>query len=223
MDLVIFDLDGTLIDSKLDLAHSVNAARGYMGLPPIDNEVVFSYVGNGAPVLMRRAMGPEASEQDVAKALEYFLQYYRGHMLEYTRLYPGVRKALDLLRGDGVTMAVLTNKPVRISQDILKGLGLGDHFFRVYGGNSFPRKKPDPIGVDTLAKETGIPKNLALMVGDSGVDIRTARNADIKACGVTFGFQPESFEEDPPDFLVDSMEEVVDIVSSERGRAKVNS
>ncbi|HEU0138877.1 MAG TPA: HAD-IA family hydrolase [Bryobacteraceae bacterium] len=223
MDLVIFDLDGTLIDSKLDLAHSVNAARGYMGLPPIDNEVVFSYVGNGAPVLMRRAMGPEASEQDVAKALEYFLEYYRRHMLEYTRFYPGVREALDLLRGDGVTMAVLTNKPVRISQDILKGLGLGDHFFRVYGGNSFPQKKPDPIGVDTLAEETGIAKNLTLMVGDSGVDIRTARNAGIKVCGVTFGFQPESFEENPPDFLVDSMEEVANIVLSERRKAKVNS
>lgn len=223
MDLVIFDLDGTLIDSKLDLAHSVNAARGYMGLPPIDNEVVFSYVGNGAPVLMRRAMGPEASEQDVTKALEYFLEYYRLHMLEHTRLYPGVREGLDLLRDDGVTMAVLTNKPVRISQDIVKGLGLGEHFFRVYGGNSFPQKKPDPIGVDTLAKETGIPKNRALMVGDSGVDIRTARNADIKVCGVTFGFQPESFEENPPDFLVDSMEEVVNIVLSERGKAKVNS
>lgn len=223
MDLVIFDLDGTLIDSKLDLAHSVNAARGYMGLPPIDNEVVFSYVGNGAPVLMRRAMGPEASEQDVTKALEYFLEYYRLHMLEYTRLYPGVREGLDLLRDDGVTMAVLTNKPVRISQDIVKGLGLGEHFFRVYGGNSFPQKKPDPIGVDTLAKETGILKNRALMVGDSGVDIRTARNADIKVCGVTFGFQPESFEENPPDFLVDSMEEVVNIVLSERGKAKVNS
>ncbi len=97
MNLLIFDLDGTLIDSKLDLVHSVNAARALMNLGPISEELVSSYVGNGAPVLMRRALGPEASEADVARALEYFLSYYRAHMLDNTRLYPGVREALDRL------------------------------------------------------------------------------------------------------------------------------
>ncbi len=89
MNLLIFDLDGTLIDSKIDLVHSVNAARELMKLPPISEELVSSYVGNGAPVLMRRALGPDASEADVQRALEYFLGYYREHMLDNTRLYRG--------------------------------------------------------------------------------------------------------------------------------------
>ena len=155
MNLLIFDLDGTLIDSKLDLVHSVNAARGLMGLPAISEELVSSYVGNGAPVLMRRALGPEASEADVAHGLEFFLKYYKAHMLDNTCLYPGVKEALDRLRAADVKMAVLTNKPVRISRSIVEGLGLEQHFFQVYGGNSFEQKKPDPIGIETLLSESG--------------------------------------------------------------------
>ena len=217
MNLLIFDLDGTLIDSKVDLVHSVNAARGLMQLPPISEELVSSYVGNGAPVLMRRALGQEASEADVQRALEYFLGYYREHMLDNTRLYPGVKDALDRLHSAGSHMAVLTNKPVRFSRELVNGLGLGDHFFQVYGGNSFEQKKPDPIGVETLLKESRIARERAVMVGDSGVDIRTARNANIRACGVTYGFQPEGFVQDPPDILVDDMNELVDYVLTELG------
>jgi phosphoglycolate phosphatase len=217
MNLLIFDLDGTLIDSKVDLVHSVNAARGLMKLPPISEELVSSYVGNGAPVLMRRALGPEASEADVQRALEYFLGYYREHMLDNTQLYPGVKDALDRLHNAGSNMAVLTNKPVRFSRELVNGLGLGRHFFQVYGGNSFEQKKPDPIGVETLLKESRIARERAVMVGDSGVDIRTARNANIRACGVTYGFQPEGFVQDPPDILVDDMNELVDYVLTELG------
>ena len=217
MNLLIFDLDGTLIDSKIDLVHSVNAARGLMKLPPISEELVSSYVGNGAPVLMRRALGPEASEADVQRALEYFLGYYREHMLDNTRLYPGVKDALDRLHKAGSKMAVLTNKPVRISRELVNRIGLGDHFFQVYGGNSFEQKKPDPIGVEALLRESGIARERAVMVGDSGVDIRTARNANIRACGVTYGFQPEGFVQDPPDIVVDNMNELVDYVLAELG------
>jgi phosphoglycolate phosphatase len=217
MNLLIFDLDGTLVDSKLDLVHSVNAARGLMKLPPISEELVSSYVGNGAPVLMRRALGPEASEADVQRALEYFLGYYREHMLDNTRLYPGVKDALDRLHKAGSKMAVLTNKPVRISRELVNRIGLGDHFFQVYGGNSFEQKKPDPIGVEALLRESGIARERAVMVGDSGVDIRTARNANIRACGVSYGFQPEGFVQDPPDIVVDDMNELVDYVLAELG------
>ena len=128
MKLLIFDLDGTLVDSKLDLVHSVNAARGLMNLSPISEELVASYVGNGAPVLMRRALGLDASDAEVARALEFFLAYYRDHMLDNTRLYPGVREALDRLLENGARMAVLTNKPVRFSQAIVEGLGVGRPF-----------------------------------------------------------------------------------------------
>jgi len=216
MDLLIFDLDGTLIDSKLDLAHAVNATRAHFGLPPLDLETVGNYIGNGAPVLIRRAMGAEASQNDVDKALEYFLAYYGDHKLDNTRAYPGIPEALEALHQASVRMAVLTNKPVRISGRIIEGLGLSKYFLHVYGGNSFDRKKPDPLGVETLLAETGVSKDRALIVGDSAVDVQTARNAGVKVCGVTYGFQPESFVTDPPDMIVSRPEELARAVIAER-------
>lgn len=216
MDFLIFDLDGTLIDSKLDLAYAVNAARQHLGLPPLDVEMIGSYVGNGAPLLIRRAMGPEASEEDVKKALDYFMTYYGDHKLDHTRTYPGIPEALEQLHADGVGMAVLTNKPVRVSTGIIEGLGLAKYFARIYGGNSFEQKKPDPIGVDTLLAEQGVRRDRAMFVGDSAVDVRTARNAGVKVCGVSYGFQPESFEADPPDMIVDRPEELARAVIAER-------
>lgn len=209
MKLLIFDLDGTLIDSKLDLANSVNAALEHMGRQPLEHSVVYSYVGNGAPVLMRRAMGEGATEDEVQRSLDYFLQYYREHMLDNTVLYPGVRSALDLFHSRRMPMAVLTNKPVRFSHGIIAGLGLSSHFFQVYGGNSFEQKKPDPIGIHRLLEESGASPEETMMVGDSAVDVKTARNANVFACGVTWGLQPETFAEAPPDLLVDEMDELV--------------
>jgi phosphoglycolate phosphatase len=212
MDLLIFDLDGTLIDSKLDLAQAVNATRAHMGMDPLKNERVYSYVGNGAPVLIRRALGDQATEAEVQDALEFFLAYYRAHPLDFTTLYPGVKESLDRLLTAGKRMAVLTNKPVRISRQILDGLGVHDHFFQVYGGNSFEFKKPHPGGVEALMREAGIGRESTLMVGDSGVDIETGRNAGVQCCGVTYGFQPETLANPAPDKLVDSMSELADWV-----------
>ena len=212
MKLLIFDLDGTLIDSKLDLAHAVNATRAHMGMPALEHERVYSYVGNGAPVLIRRALGEEATELQVEEALEFFLEYYREHPLDFTRLYPGVRESLERLGQAGKQMAVLTNKPVRISRAILAGLGVQDFFFRIYGGNSFEFKKPHPVGVEALMRETGVGRDATLMVGDSSVDVETARNAGIACCGVTYGFQPESLADPAPDRLVDRMEDLADWV-----------
>ena len=211
--LLIFDLDGTLIDSQRDLANSVNAARGHLGLEPIADSLIYSYVGNGAPVLIRRALGPEAPQTEVDKALEFFLHFYHEHKLDHTRLYPGVREALDRLLDDGHCLAVLTNKPWRISEAIVEGLGLERHFQRVYGGNSFAEKKPHPIGIDTLVAELNQAREATIMVGDSSVDIRTARNAKVMACGVTYGFQPETLKTDPPDLLIDNMTELADYVA----------
>jgi phosphoglycolate phosphatase len=221
MDLLIFDLDGTLVDSKQDLVNSVNATRASLGLAPIADDIVASYVGNGAPTLVRRALGPEFSDQQVDQALQYFLAWYREHMLDHTRLYDGVREALDELRGAQIAMAVLTNKPVRFSQTMIERLGLGDHFFRVYGGNSFEQKKPDPVGVDALLAESLATRARAMMIGDSAVDVRTARNAGILACGVTWGFQPDSLAADPPDVSIDSMGELPDLVFGGRDRIAV--
>lgn len=208
MNLAIFDLDGTLIDSTQDLVNSVNATRVHMGKDEIDARLIASYVGNGAPVLIQRSLGPEASEEDCRRGLEFFLRYYREHMLDHTDLYPGVRQALDELHAAGVGMAILTNKPVRFSEAIIDGLGLAAHFARIYGGNSFTEKKPHPIGIDTLRLELKAGRDATLMVGDSAVDIRTARNAGVASCGVTFGIQPETFEAHPPDFVVDDLREL---------------
>jgi phosphoglycolate phosphatase len=210
VNLLVFDLDGTLIDSKLDLAHSVNAARNYMGLNPLEHELIYSYVGNGAPVLIRRALGADASDSEVSSALDFFIRYYAQHCLDHTLLYPGVAEALERMCSSGMSLAVLTNKPVRISHQIIAGLGLSSRFFRVYGGNSFDQKKPDPIGIETLLNESGLAREGAFMVGDSAVDILTARNARIRACGVTYGFQPDSFKDAPPDLLVDDLGQLAD-------------
>jgi phosphoglycolate phosphatase len=217
--LLVFDLDGTLIDSRLDLAHSVNAARAEMKKGPLPHELIYSYVGEGAPVLIKRAMGPEAGEDEVQAALEFFLDYYRRHALDYTVLYPGVRESLERFHAAGMTLAVLTNKPVRISNMIMEKLGLAPMLFRTYGGNSFEHKKPHRVGIDTLRSETGAAAGETWMVGDSHVDVRTARNAEVSSCGVTYGFQPETFREFPPDFLAATMTEFADyLLNSESPR-----
>jgi phosphoglycolate phosphatase len=208
--LLIFDLDGTLIDSKLDLAHAVNATRARLGLGPLPIEKVGAYVGNGAPALMRRALGPDYSEEEVAGALEFFLSYYRGHKLDHTRLYPGVREALEAF-GDRL-LAVLTNKPVRISREILEGLGVAPYFRYVYGGNSFENKKPHPEGVLNILHDCGLDRARAMMVGDSDVDVITGRNAGIWTCGVSWGFKPETFGAHPPDIVVHSLGELAAIL-----------
>ena len=215
MDLIIFDLDGTLIDSKLDLANSVNAARVYMGREPIENDVVYSYVGNGAPVLIRRAMGPEASEADCEKALAHFLAYYRDHMLDNTAPYPGVGEALEKLSGH--KMAVLTNKPVHFSREMLTRLGFASHFEYIYGGNSFPQKKPDPAGLYKLMEDLQISARATLMVGDSDTDVLTGRNAGVWTCGVTYGFGAHTLQAVPPDLVIDDMRELLPLLN---GHAK---
>jgi phosphoglycolate phosphatase len=218
MPLVIFDLDGTLVDSVQDLCNSVNAARERLGMDALPAATVASYVGNGAPVLIRRAMGDDAPQSLVEEALSYFLAYYREHMLDHTRPYPGVREALAELDRDGVRMAVLTNKPERFSRDMCAGLGLGKYFFRVYGGNSFEQKKPDPVGILTLAAEAGVPLADTWMVGDSATDVQTARNAGVQAVGVTYGISPASLDEVPPDIRLDRLEALPKLVRGAHGR-----
>jgi phosphoglycolate phosphatase len=207
VSLLIFDLDGTLIDSRLDLAHAVNATRAQAGRGPLPHEQIFSFVGNGAPVLIRRAMGPEATDEEVRNSLEFFLDYYRHHALDYTVFYPGVREALDQFYAAGAKLAILTNKPVKISHRIMRDLGVASLFFQIYGGNSFAHKKPHRIGIDTLRAEAGASAEETWMVGDSYVDVQTARNAGVASCGVAYGFQPETFREFPPDIVVDRLED----------------
>jgi phosphoglycolate phosphatase len=204
--LLIFDLDGTLIDSRLDLVHSVNATLEHMGRATLPHELIESYVGNGVAVLIQRALGENPPQEEIDRGQTFFLSYYREHMLDNTVMYPGVLEALEGLRGR--EMAVLTNKPVRFSEEILAGLGIAKFFRFVYGGNSFASKKPDPEGANALLRDFSVPCEEAMMVGDSAVDVRTARNAGIFACGVTYGLGMESMRADPPDLMLDSLAEL---------------
>jgi phosphoglycolate phosphatase len=204
-------LDGTLIDSKLDLALAVNAALAEMGRGPLPHEQIFSYVGQGAPSLIARALGDGATEEDCLRGLEFFIKYYSVHKLDNTVLYPGVRETLDSLAG--MPMAVLTNKPVGASRGILNGLGLARHFRFVYGGNSFERKKPDPMGVEIILREFRTSPAQSMVVGDSEIDVLTGRNAGSWVCGVTYGFGSHKLAEYPPDILVDSLTELLPLLS----------
>jgi phosphoglycolate phosphatase len=219
--LLVFDLDGTLIDSRLDLVHSVNATLRHFERPELPDEVIATYVGDGAPTLIRRALGgridgdtggEQTDEQTFRAALEYFLAYYRIHKLDHTVVYSGIPEALAAIaapqNGMQRQMAVLSNKPVHPSRDIVQALGLGEYFVRIYGGNSFTTKKPDPLGVQTLLQETDVAPEEALMIGDSSIDVLTGRNAGLWTCGVTYGFAPHSLEDVPPDVVVEGPAEL---------------
>jgi phosphoglycolate phosphatase len=205
--LLVFDLDGTLIDSGADLCASVNAMLRNFDRQPLPDAVISTYIGDGAARLVSRSLGdPDPAFLD--SALAYFLDYYREHKLDQTYVYPGVFASLDSLRfepgGAPRSMAVLTNKPVGASQAICDALGLSPYFFRIYGGNSFATKKPDPEGLLALLQEAGVTAQETLMIGDSDVDILTARNAGVWSMGCSYGLAPHTLVSMPPDCLVES-------------------
>jgi len=206
IQLLIFDLDGTLVDSKEDLVRSVNAMREHMGLGMLEDDLIASYVGHGVHRLIQRALGDAATEENVGKGLEFFLNYYREHMLDHTETYPGVRAALEELRAR--KLAVLTNKPVRFSREMIERLGLSHYFSFVYGGNSFEQKKPDPIGAFRIMNDLAVPATRTMIVGDSDTDVLTGRNAGTWTCGVTYGFGSQTLQETPPDLLIGDLREL---------------
>jgi phosphoglycolate phosphatase len=231
--LVVFDLDGTLIDSSLDLCNAVNAAVTGMGKAPLPNAVIASYIGDGAAMLVRRALGDpgdadggeiERGEALFQQAYGLFLEFYREHKLDNTRCYDGVVEALRAIRErePRLPMAVLTNKPVNPSRQICEALGLAPFFFQNFGGNSFATKKPDPEGLLTLIGEAGgmlragdlaegdgaaLRAHEVVMVGDSDVDVLTARRVGARSIGCLFGLAPERLRAAEPDLLVEHASE----------------
>jgi phosphoglycolate phosphatase len=204
---LIFDLDGTLIDSKEDLILSVNATLRELGRGELAEDTIAGYIGAGAPLLVARALGGGASEKEIQRGLEFFLGYYEEHKMDNTRAYPGVPETLEALRD--YPMAVLTNKPFRISRRILGELGLEAYFRAIYGGNSFVTKKPDPLGVNTILREFGMAAHEALVIGDSQVDIQTARNAGTRAAMVTYGFGVWDRSAHPADVNLDRITDLL--------------
>jgi phosphoglycolate phosphatase len=214
---LIFDLDGTLINSREDLIESVNAMLVEVGRERLPTEVIAGYIGHGAPVLVARALGAGASKEERWRALEFFLAHYEEHKLDNTCAYPGVAETLAELARRRVPMAVLTNKPVRISVRILEAMGLAGFFRVIYGGNSFATKKPDPLGAQTILGELNVAAGEALLVGDSEVDVQTARNAGCVAGAVNFGFGVHDRAAFPADIYIDEFGELVGLVGEAKG------
>ncbi len=195
---VCFDLDGTLVDSRADLAGSINEVLAALGRPRLPPERVQGFVGDGARRLVERALGAGASPALIEDALDRFLAHYGEHLLDRTRTYPGVPALLDALGAWGVVLSVLSNKPEGMSRAIVDGLGIGQRFRAVVGGDSLPTRKPDPAGVEHLLRLCGTPRHAMLLVGDSGIDVRTARAADVAFCGVAWGLTPASMHAEHP-------------------------
>jgi phosphoglycolate phosphatase len=212
--LVVFDLDGTLVDSSRDLATATNAALAAVapGVPPLSLAVVRSFVGEGAGVLIARSLAQAGIRKTAEEVLPTFLDRYRRCLLDTTRLYPGVLETLDRLAGR--TLAVLTNKPGDMSRAILAGLGVAGRFARIYGGGDFPGHKPDPAGLLLLLDELGVRPEEAVLVGDSAVDVRTGRAAGVPTVGVTYGLNPESLREAPPDVTIPDIRDLPLLLAS---------
>ena len=187
---VIFDLDGTLVDSAPDLATAVNRMRADFGLVPLELAVVRGYVGDGARVLVERTLGPEHADLRES-GLGSFLRHYGEHLIDETRPYPGIVQLLAALAAAGLTASVLTNKPEALSRRLLEGLGLDRAFLAIVGGDTLTVKKPQPDGVRVLMKRAGTEASRTLLVGDSLVDLATARASGVAFCGVAWGFDPD--------------------------------
>ncbi|MCL4837699.1 MAG: HAD hydrolase-like protein [Thermoanaerobaculia bacterium] len=181
-----FDLDGTLVDSRRDLARAINEVRTGRGLAPHDLEAVEGMVGDGVAALVQRAF-PELGERETAEALAAFLVEYDRRCLETTRPYPGVEDLLAAAAGRW-PLAVLTNKPERLAAKVLAGLGLAGRFRALVGGDSLPVRKPDPAALLLLAGRLRVPAAALPLVGDSRVDLATARGAGAPAVAVTWGY-----------------------------------
>lgn len=198
-DLLVFDLDGTLIDSAADISAALRRVLARLGRRPVTHEKVVASIGSGVRKLIERTSDPPHEP-----VVEAFLEEYAAHLLDRTRLYPGVAETLAVLPGRKL---VLSNKPERLCRQIVQGLGIAAHFEAVYGGDSFPTRKPDPAVFRAAARGA----RQALMVGDSRVDLETARAAGARMCAVLYGYaQPE--ELDGADFAIERFSRLLEIL-----------
>lgn len=215
-EALLFDLDGTLVDSAPDLALALNHTLGRMGREPFAAETIRSWVGNGAPTLLKRGLsGSSVVNEDldaaeVARGLEIFLEYYGRHLCVDTRAYPGVSETLRALKARGYRLALVTNKPYAFIAPLLEGLNLSGLFERCLGGDSLPRRKPDPMPLLHTAAELGVEVDACLMVGDSKNDILAARAAGMESIGVTYGYNyGEAIEAYGPERIAEEFSQIL--------------
>lgn len=218
IQLVVFDLDGTLIDSRRDLADSVNALIAEHGGEPLALDEVTAMVGEGAAVLVGRALTAAGLDPAAPGALDRFLAHYDRRLTAHTLPYPGMAETLAALEAAGYALAVLTNKPQRPSAEILERLGLARFFSGVVGGDSPFGRKPDPAGLLALAARAGIPAAATMMVGDSTIDVQTARLAGAVVCIARYGFgmQAGAVAAGPGEIAIDAPGDLVTVLESFR-------
>jgi phosphoglycolate phosphatase len=215
LPLVVFDLDGTLIDSRRDLADAANALIMERGGSPLPVDAIAAMVGEGAALLVRRALRAAGTDLDVARDLPRFLDLYDERLLEHTRLYEGTREMLESMRRSH-SLAVLTNKPQRPTERILEGLGIAPFFKWVIGGDTPHGRKPDPAGLASLIGAAGTTATDTLMVGDSAIDLKTARAAGVPLCLVRYGFGFPTTDGlvEPGDRFIDTPNELMRLYGS---------
>ena len=208
---LIFDLDGTLVDTKADLAAATNHMLQALDLPLLSMAQVEGFIGLGARVLIERALGLERAAL-ISHGFDIFMDYYTLHLLDQTRLYPGIESLLSAALDQEILLSVLTNKPEQPTLAILSGLGIAEYFSAVIGGDTLQTRKPDPAGVFALQKMARRVLAQTVLIGDSGIDVATGRAAGIATCGVTWGFGRDGFEMHPPEFLVDTPETLGELI-----------
>lgn len=209
-NLIIFDLDGTLIDSGRDLANSLNYTLEKQGIAPLSPDEIFSEVGNGVSMLVRRLLGTERDHL-FRESLKIFIRHYEEHLLDNTSPYPGVSTTLKKHSGD-FRFALLTNKPLYLTEKILKDLNLDPFFEVTLGGDSAETKKPDPRGILSILEQTGTGAGDAVIVGDSINDVLAGRNAAVETVGVTYGLGSDDFRIHPPDHVIDTFPDLFELV-----------
>jgi len=182
-----------------------------LGLRERAPETLYGYVGDGARMLVERSLGP-AHVDRLDEALALFMEHYAAHLLDATSPYPGIEELLAALEARAVALSVLSNKPEAMSRAILEGLGLARRFVGVVGGNSLPSRKPDPAGLDHLRALTGTPRDRTLLVGDSRIDVLTARAANVAFCGVAWGLSPETLAAAHPGRIIEHPAELIGVV-----------
>ena len=206
VDLIMFDLDGTLADTGPDLADAVNFTRAHFKLEPLPNALVYSHVGYGVEHLLKHSL-PE--QQPFQEVMRLFLGRYENHLLDKTVLYPGVLPALDGFRDK--RRVVVTNKMHRLSVAIIRGLGVEDRFDAILGGDSVSDKKPHPALLNEVLQRYQVPPAKALMVGDGETDVEAGKRAGVVTCGVTYGLgNANDLRAAQPDFLIDDLIQLSD-------------
>ncbi|MCY9845819.1 phosphoglycolate phosphatase [Vibrio caribbeanicus] len=220
-ELIAFDLDGTLLDSVPDLTLAAQKTLAAMGFPSVTEEQVRDYVGNGADILIARALSqnieidPSITENTKKEARKLFDHYYAkgGHALSH--LYPGVRETLYQLHEMGLKLALVTNKPSEFVPEILKQHQIEHFFIDCLGGDAFAEKKPNPVGLHWLMTQHNITPQKMLMVGDSKNDILAAKNAGCLSFGLTYGYNHgEPISLSNPDFVADNISELIGVVAA---------